>query len=244
MQFVSYRDLFRRSSRICSVMYAMSRFIRHTLRNSLVVAGLLITTSSPRAQNAPPGATAVFPQEPASQKVNPFAARTGFVVGVGLHVGKLLIDGQSLGSGGALDLMLGWNVAERFVVVTNFVMSGVGSGAGTLNELQALIALQYWPIEYGWIRGGLGVSSLSAGFSGPDPSLEEDFDNWVEGRDTAENGSYGIDSGAMVQLAGGYDVWESSATSLELQLRLHYSRYRLVDVGSTMITVGIDFAWY
>jgi hypothetical protein len=100
-----------------------------------------------------------------------------------------------------------------------------GNGDTILNQTVAMFAAQYWVSPRLWIKGGIGVASLSL-------------------QDSASNAQQKVDEGAAVMGAVGYELLSNRGFSVDLQGRFIAGSYEGVDIRTSAGTVGVGINFF
>ncbi|HKE14748.1 MAG TPA: hypothetical protein VKB80_07785 [Kofleriaceae bacterium] len=165
----------------------------------------------------------------------PDAARRGLTLGVGLGLG--LMDSDSnltdcFGCGDdqplalALDAHLGVMLSPHLALLGEVFWQGQGVDGDTfdwIGQTMLMGAIQFWLTPQLWIKGGLGVASLTLHY--------EDFDDE-------------LDTGVAVMGAAGFELLSSPWFSIDIQGRLASGSYDGIDDHVNVGTVGLGFNWY
>lgn len=176
----------------------------------------------------------------------PKAAKTtrdGWNIGLSLGVGSMsssageleCIDCDSEPPTIAFDLHVGTMVMPRMALqaeVWGQSRSLDAYGDASLGQTMFMVALQYWLTPRFWIKGGLGIASLSVSYyDGVD--------------DVSEN----VDNGSAVMGAIGYELISSRSFALDLQLKTGSGLYEGDGPGDTgedlstgVLALGVN--WY
>lgn len=225
---------------------------------ALVVAAaavpLAVASGSAAAQPGltPPGAAppapAYYPPPPPPPPAPP--ARGGLVLGFGIGLGSMSVDGESLECPSCEaeppafvgDLRIGYALSPRLAL--SFVVVGAAktiedsSVSGFTASLgSGVVAARYWATPRLWVEGGLGSSTLTLVY-------EDRFEGGVEYE-------YQLERGATLLLGLGYELASSPRFALDLHARLVAAGFEdaaFADStdGSTVstATLGLGFHWY
>lgn len=209
------------------------------MKRLLAVAALLL--AAPHVASAQPGGP---PPPPPGQGGGYYYAppapadRSGFTIGAGIGFGVMEDDSGPIECfdcgyspvAGSFDFHLGGMIAPDLAIVGEVWIQGQtldASGANALVQTMIFGAAQFWVTPQFWLKGGLGLSSLSITY---DDGYQAESDE--------------IDSGGAILGAIGYEILHSRDFALDLQLRLGAGFYDGIDeqISSGMFTLG--FNWY
>jgi len=197
-----------------------------------IVTSSFLLAGTAAAQGYPQGPP---PPPPAYQQPNNYGPapapmgiqREGFVIGFSLGGGLLTNDScdtcDSL-DGPAGDLHLGFMINPKLaLLVEGYAVSHTENGI-TLTQSMGLLAAQFWLAPNMWLKGGLGTGHLSLSNDAGDAfAVSED--------------------GAGFMVAGGYEVYQGAAFTVDLALRVGAVNYQDADtVTQSAASVGVN--WY
>jgi hypothetical protein len=154
--------------------------------------------------------------------------RDGLIVGLGLGIGGLSATdcGDTCGAAGALEFHIGGMLNPRMALVGDFWFNGrsiPNSDASAVHSLYTL-AIQYWPADIFWLKGGLGGANMHVGSS-------------VDGF------TYGDENGLGLLAAGGIEFLQMGNFALDGQLRFGHGFYSQGgDVNVWALMIGAN--WY
>jgi len=160
--------------------------------------------------------------------------RTGLLLGFDLFAGNGLESNAAVASG--LGMQVGWMLRPRLAVMLDTHGTAVGSSQIDATEVsssvrvRALIAaaMQWWPTERLWLRGGLGPARVegvtaSVGIV-PSAGIEE------------------TKSGFGMTMVSGFELYQGSLFALDLHAR--YTGIQAAGKGYNDLVAGLGFAWY
>jgi hypothetical protein len=164
------------------------------------------------------------------------ATRDGFLVGFSLGFGSTFPCDVCPSLGG--DIHIGAMAGRNVAVMADFNV--VGGDEGPLGEPGSLgvaaIAVQFWPVERFWLKGGVGVGNTF--------SFEEDGD-WGDDWDDDWNDEPGPDGDVTTGkrrwaaiAAAGFELVQKGPFAMDLQVRGAFTD------GNQSVQVGIGFNWY
>jgi hypothetical protein len=158
--------------------------------------------------------------------------RMGFTIGFAIGGGSFAFScnaGESCpsASGPALELHLGGmlapNLALEFDGSTVIHFFDNSSGNGSISSDFAALAVQFWPIRFLWLKGGVGLAQLSV-------------------QDAAGFTINNSETGFGLLGAGGVELISSPRFALDLQLRLTTAHYS--DANTINAALMLGFNWY
>lgn len=193
---------------------------------AIVICG---TTSVAHAQQygAPPPGYAGYPPPPPPPQPQYGIYRSGLLVGAGLGVGGISAQncGDACGVAAALELHIGGMITPQVAIVGDFWFnfhSIPNSDATTTHSLYT-VALQYWPADKFWLKGGLGGSNMNISSS--------------------YGGTYGDENGFGLMAAGGIEFLQMGNFALDGQLRFGHGFFSEGgDVNVWALMIGAN--WY
>jgi hypothetical protein len=97
------------------------------------------------------------------------------------------------------------------------------NGDSTLQQGTFLVAAQYWVTPRLWLKGGMGISSLTL------------IDNGFEDE---------IDQGGTFMAGIGYEIVHGGQFAMDLMLRTYLTDYADVDQGIEAPSVALGINWY
>jgi len=165
----------------------------------------------------------------------PDATRRGLTLGVGLGLGLMDSDstitdcfncGDDQPLSFALDAHLGLMLSPHLALLGEVFWQGQGVDGDTfdwIGQTMLMGAIQFWLTPQLWIKGGLGVASLTLHY--------EDFDDE-------------IDTGVAAMGAIGFELLSSPWFAIDIQGRLASGSYDGIDDHVNVGTVGLGFNWY
>jgi len=172
-----------------------------------------------------------------------FFYRQGLAMGFGLGVGNMSFesgpiecyDCETDPAAVGFDFHIGGMLRPRMALL--FEVWGTTKQvdyAGNTLFTQALVmgALQYWLTPQLWIKGGLGIATLSYSIDGESVEVEC-------GQPNGEPCTGGAVMGAV-----GYEIMSSRKFALDLQLRLGTGVYQGIDDQVNAGTLGVGVNWY
>jgi len=154
--------------------------------------------------------------------------RSGFVFGVGVGGGGISAQdcGDVCGGAGAFEFHLGGMLNPRTALVGDFWFMGrsiPNSDASTVHSLYTL-ALQYWPADILWIKGGIGGGNMN---------VSSNVDGFT----------YGDENGLGLLGALGVEFLQAGGFALDGQFRLGHGFYSQGgDVNVWALMIGAN--WY
>jgi hypothetical protein len=168
----------------------------------------------------------------------PDPTRRGLTLGFGVGLGAMDSDSSITECVGcdfdpialSFDFHLGAMLSPRLALLGEVYWHGQTideDGFNWLGQTMLLGALQFWLTPQLWIKGGLGVASLTAHFD----------DGYYYDDDT-------LDTGVAVMGAAGFEILHSPWFSVDLQARLASGSYEGIDEQVNVGTVGLGFNWY
>jgi hypothetical protein len=232
---VSYRGHF-------NMQFRVSRTVRTPALAAGALAALMVcAASSPAA--AQPGAPPPPPHGGYGGYGGyygppPDPTRRGLTLGFGVGLGGMDSDSSLTECIGcdfdpialAFDFHLGAMITPRLALLGEVYWHGQTideAGFNWLGQTMLLGALQFWLTPQLWLKGGLGVASLTAHFD----------DGYVYDDDT-------LDTGVAVLGAAGFEILHSPWFAIDLQVRLASGNYEGIDEQVNVGTVGLGFNWY
>lgn len=162
--------------------------------------------------------------------------RSGFNIGVSLGLGVMESDAGELACNGcepvafSFDVHAGKMLSSRFALLGEFGFQGQSldsSGTSSITQSIFSVAAQYWLHPRLWLKGGLGLSSLSLNYeSGFGPESES------------------LGSGVAMHLAAGAELMHTPTFALDVQLKTGAAGYESRDetISNTSINLGVN--WY
>jgi hypothetical protein len=179
-------------------------------------------------QAPPPGYYAPPPRYSYGYAPPPRVYRSGLVVGVGLGFGGINAHdcGDVCGGAGAFELHIGGMIAPRVALVGDFWFQGrsiPNSDASAVHSLYTL-ALQYWPADIVWIKGGIGGANMD---------VSSNIDGFT----------YGSENGPGLLGAVGVEFFQTGNFAFDGQFRLGHGFYSEGgDVNVWALMIGAN--WY
>jgi hypothetical protein len=154
--------------------------------------------------------------------------RYGLVVGLGLGFGGISAEncGDVCGAAGSFEFHLGGMLNDRTALVGDIWFNGrsiPNSDASTLHTLYTL-ALQYWPADIFWIKGGVGGGNMN---------ISSNVDGF----------NYGDENGLGLMGAAGIEFLQLGNFALDGQFRFGHGFYSQGgDVNVWALMIGAN--WY
>jgi len=192
---------------------------------------------------ADPGYGAPPAPAPSLELPGGFFYRRGLAIGFGLGVGNMsfdsgpieCIDCEADPAAVGFDFHIGGMLNPRMALLFEvWATTKQIDYYGTTFFSQAMMmgALQYWLTPQLWLKGGLGLSTLSYSIDGEDVDVEC-------GQPDGEPCTGGAIMGAV-----GYEVLSSRNFAIDLQLRFGSGSYEGISDQVNAITFGADLNWY
>jgi hypothetical protein len=190
----------------------------------MLVAGAMTLGTSASAESVP---TSTVPGPQRAHR-SAMASHQGLLLGISLGGGAMisnLCEQCRSAKGIAIDNSVGWFLSPRFALM--YDMTGVVTASFAVAGAHILqsAALQYWPHEDFWLKGGIGVAKLLV----------------------ATPVGEGKTSGGGMTLAAGYEFHHSGSYATDMQLRFAHGSFdgaegESIEVDSMNILLG--FNWY
>ncbi|HRC58301.1 MAG TPA: hypothetical protein PKU97_20395 [Kofleriaceae bacterium] len=200
-------------------------------------------TPQPQPYGQPYGAQPGYYAQPPATTSGGFWDRGGGLVwGIGLGLGGMSSkDGPIECSSCSyspmaveVDAHLGGMMSPRLALL--FEIQGnvqpveeVGGGEGdkTLGQFAAMAAAQYWITPRLWLKGGIGVATLSYNYNDSSGTQEEP-----------------IDDGGVFLLGAGYEILAGRDFALDVQGRYVVGSYDGINDQISSGTIGLGVNWY
>jgi len=174
---------------------------------------------------------------------NGFFDRRGLAIGFGFGLGNMSFDSGPIDCldcetdpvAVGFDFHIGGMLNHRMALLFEIWATGkqVEYDTSTVfTQAMFMGALQYWLTPQFWLKGGLGMSTLSYSIEGESVDVEC-------GQADGEPCSGGAIMGAV-----GYDVLSSRNFTLDLQLRFGAGSYSGISDQVNAVTFGADVNWY
>ncbi len=174
---------------------------------------------------------------------NGFFYRRGLTVGLGLGIGNMsfdsgpieCVDCETDPAAVGFDFHIGGMLNPRMALL--FEVWGTSkqvdyNGSTFFTQAMVMGALQYWLTPQLWLKGGLGISSLSYSVEGESVDVEC---GQAEGEPC---------TGGAIMGAIGYEVFSSRKFALDLQLRLGAGSYEGLADQVNAFSLGAGVNWY
>jgi hypothetical protein len=194
----------------------------------LVVLGATSVAHAQYYQAPPPGYYAPPPRYAYPPPPPRGMYRSGFVFGVGLGFGGISAHdcGDTCGAAGSFEFHLGGMLNPRTALVGDFWFNGrdvPNSDATVVHSIYSL-ALQYWPADIFWIKGGVGGGNMN---------VSSNVDGYT----------YGNENGPALLGALGIEFLQAGGFALDGQFRLGHGFYSQGgDVNVWALMIGAN--WY
>lgn len=214
------------------------------------LARLVLTASllAPAVAAAQPGYGPGYPPRPQGYYAQPSGVPGGFheragrlMWGVGLGAGGMSVNGTDVRCDTcdynplafAGDVHVGGTLSPRLALMLdvqgNSQPVDVSGGYTTsLTQVMTMAAAQYWVTPQLWIKGGLGVATLT---------LDQQYQGELVGQSAPSKGT-----AAMV--GAGYEVLSSRTFAVDVQARLATGTYNGTDDHVSTGSVGVGLSWY
>jgi hypothetical protein len=151
----------------------------------------------------------------AAQRSNEGVQRSGFLIGFAIGGGEVSCDGCDSQSGPAVDIHLGAMVGEKAAVM--FDGSGIAISDNSQTSVVDTVAIQYWVADKIWLKGGVGLGSLSC--------------------DGCQS-----ETGFGFMGAAGFELLQKGKFALDLQARFASAKYDEGRINQFSAMVGLN--WY
>ena len=198
----------------------------------IALAAVLGTAAPAHAQYAP----GYYPPPPPPPPPPRGVYRSGFIFGGSLGLGLIHYSdcGSLCGFAISGELHVGGMIGPRLALMGDFWGSShffsddgsqTGNGGSTTNGIYTL-ALQYWPADNLWLKGGIGFGHI-----------------------TVDTDDYTLDdSGFAFMLAAGIELVQAYNYAMDLQVRYGNASYTDSNANgagdTSTFTVMIGFNWY
>jgi hypothetical protein len=209
-----------------------TRIALHGLHGLILgIATFAIVGSSSVAQAQyqapPPGYYAPPPRYSYGYPPPPRVYRSGLVLGVGIGFGGMSASdcGDACGAGLAYDFHIGGMLAPQVALLFDIsgVAHSVANSSVDIYNTMYVGALQFWPTNALWLRGGFGLAHYT----------ETDV----------FTGDYGDDTGEAILAAAGYEVYQAGPFTIDLQLHFAEAFYSVAKNHSNVAFI-VGFNWY